>query len=119
MVAFQLLRNMVKIWEMCLKQNSRLKKLPVILPLLFYHGKQKWNISPHFADLIEKISSTEQYIPKFLHETIDISHIEDKDICGAILTRIFLITLKYAFKPELIEKLDEIFGMLNKISEKT
>jgi len=34
LVHFQLLRNMVKIWEMFIKQNSKTGKLPQIIPLL-------------------------------------------------------------------------------------
>ena len=36
----QLLKYMVKIWEN--KKKEHFKKLPVIIPMIFYHGKAPW-----------------------------------------------------------------------------
>jgi hypothetical protein len=33
---------MVRIWELFLKQNKKAKYLPVIIPLVIYHGKPRW-----------------------------------------------------------------------------
>ncbi|MBW7857574.1 MAG: Rpn family recombination-promoting nuclease/putative transposase [Leptonema sp. (in: Bacteria)] len=44
-VAFQLLRYLVRIWEKYLIENKNSKKLPVILPILFYHGENHWEVS--------------------------------------------------------------------------
>ena len=52
-VGFQLLRNMVKIWEGYLKQNKKAKKLPVIIPIVIYHGKEKWNLKNSIIPLFE------------------------------------------------------------------
>jgi len=40
------------LWELYLKQNPGECRLPGIIPVLFYHGKEKWNISTRFQDMI-------------------------------------------------------------------
>jgi predicted transposase YdaD len=37
----QLFKYLLKIWETTLKQE---KKLVAVLPLIFYHGKDKWEV---------------------------------------------------------------------------
>jgi len=76
----QLLRNMVKIWETFLKQNKKAKKLPVIMPIVIYHGKEKWNVKNSLVPLFEGTPETEKYIPDFRSEIFDISHIPDDHI---------------------------------------
>lgn len=44
LLPFQVLRNMVKIWEQFLKQNKRAKRLPSIIPLVIYYGNTTWNV---------------------------------------------------------------------------
>jgi predicted transposase/invertase (TIGR01784 family) len=53
-ICLQLLKYMVGIWELYLKQNEKAKYLPVIIPLVIYHGKPKWNISESFVSLFEE-----------------------------------------------------------------
>ncbi len=41
-IALQLLRYMVRIWEQSRKQQPKAKKLPIIIPLVLYHGRNTW-----------------------------------------------------------------------------
>ena len=118
-VGFQLLRNMVKIWEGYLKQHKRAKKLPVIIPVVIYHGREKWNIRELITSLFDEIEGTEHYIPDFKAEIYDISHIPDDRIKGEILLRVHFLLFKYIFRPDLFEKLHEILGILVKLSDKS
>ena len=118
-VGFQLLRNMVKIWEGYLKQNKKAKKLPVIIPIVIYHGKEKWNLKNSILPLFEEIDNTKQYIPDFKSEIYDISHIPDDKIKGEILLRVNLLLLKYIFRPDLFEKLHEILELFITLSNKS
>lgn len=116
---FQLLRNMVKIWEGFIKQNKKAKKLPIIIPILIYHGAEKWRFKNSIIPLFEEIEKTKHYIPDFKSEILDISHFPDDKIKGEILLQIHFLLLKYIFKPELFEKLHEIFELLGTLSGKT
>ncbi|MGC8482936.1 MAG: Rpn family recombination-promoting nuclease/putative transposase [Thermodesulfobium sp.] len=53
-VLLQILSYMVVTWETNLKQN---KDLIPIIPIIFYQGKEKWNMSDEFSDQFKSIKS--------------------------------------------------------------
>jgi predicted transposase/invertase (TIGR01784 family) len=118
-VCLQLLKYMVRIWELFLKQNKEAKYLPVIIPLVIYHGKPKWRINDNFISLFEDTTDLERYIPDFSFNLYDISHMQDEDIQGTTLLKIFLTTFKYIYSPELRNKLWDIFKLFLELSDKT
>jgi predicted transposase/invertase (TIGR01784 family) len=118
-ICLQLLKYMVGIWELYLKQNEKAKYLPVIIPLVIYHGKPKWSISERFVSLFEEPSEMEGYIPDFKYNLYDISHMPDEQIRGTPLLKIFLTTFKYIYSPELKKKLWEIFKLFLELSDKS
>jgi predicted transposase/invertase (TIGR01784 family) len=115
----QLLKYLVRIWEQFLKQNKEAKYLPVIIPLVIYHGKSKWELSKRFISLFEDTTDLEEYIPDFGFNLYDISHMPDEDIQGTPLLKIFLTTFKYIYSPELRNKLWDIFKLFLELSDKT
>jgi len=117
-ICLQLLKYMVRIWELFLKQNKKVKYLPVIIPLVIYHGKPRWSLSKRFISLFEEPTDLEQYIPDFRFNLYDISHMPDEEIQGTPLLRIFLTTFKYIYSPELRNKLWEIFKLFLELSDK-
>ena len=117
-ICLQLLKYMVRIWELYLKQNKKAKYLPVIIPLVIYHGEPKWSLSKKFISLFEDPADLGQYIPDFGFKLYDISHMPDGDIKGTPLLRIFLTTFKYIYSPELKNKLWEIFKLFLELSDK-
>jgi predicted transposase/invertase (TIGR01784 family) len=117
-ICLQLLKYMVRIWELYLKQNKEAKYLPVIIPLVIYHGKPRWSLSERFISLFEEPADFEQYIPDFGFNLYDISHMPDEEIQGTPLLRIFLTTFKYIYSPELRNKLWEIFKLFLELSDK-
>jgi predicted transposase/invertase (TIGR01784 family) len=123
LASFQLLKYKVKIWELYLKQNKKKKNekqfLPVIISQVIYHGKKKWSLDTRFIALFEETADLENYIPDFSYDLYDISHLPDEEIKGAVLLKIILKTLKYAFDPRLREKLKDIFKLFEQLSDKT
>jgi hypothetical protein len=87
LTAFQLLKYMVRIWELYLKQHGKAKTLPVIIPVVLYHGEQPWNIETNFISLLEAgcPGNMRAYIPDFRFILLDISHLPDEEIKGAVL----------------------------------
>jgi len=59
-----------------------------------------------------------EYIPEFRYLLLDISHSPDEEIKGSAVLKILLMSLKYIFKPQLRDKLGEIFGLFKKIKNK-
>jgi len=119
LTAFQLLRYMVKIWGLLIKQGQVHTKLPIIIPLVIYHGASAWRIDTRFTGLFcPPDDSLRVYIPDFNYMLYDISHLSDDGIKGAVMLRVSLLVLKYIFTPELKEKLAAIFSLLKDLKSK-
>ncbi|MEW6379208.1 MAG: Rpn family recombination-promoting nuclease/putative transposase [bacterium] len=112
-IAFHLLRYQVRIWELYLKQNETARGLPVIIPLVLYHGKKKWRVSVQFADLfMNSRPGLMAFIPDFSYLLCDLSAFGADQIKGRAVMRLFLILLKYIHDPELGRYLRELLPEL-------
>jgi hypothetical protein len=112
-----LLAYMCNIWK--LQINHERLPLPVIVPLVLYHGREKWSGS---NDLSHLMGGTHQqllaYIPDFSFVLVDLSKFSDDQIKGEILTRASLFLLKHVFAPGYEKKLPEILSLLRTLLEK-
>ena len=117
-VCLQLLKYMVRIWELFLKQNKDAKYMPVIVPLVLYQGKSQWKISQNFISLFEDPTGFEPYVPDFRFDLQDVSHMADEDIQGSPLLRMILTTFKYVDSPGIRNKLWDIFKLFLELSNK-
>jgi predicted transposase/invertase (TIGR01784 family) len=115
LIAFQLLRYMVRIWEQSLKQKQSL--LP-ILPLVIYHGRSRWRIPLEFESLLEVPEVLKPYVPAYQYWLCDLSQYSDEEIQGVITLRVGLLLLKYIFRADLRHRLGEIIGLVRAISER-
>jgi predicted transposase/invertase (TIGR01784 family) len=116
--ALQLLKYMIRIWELHLKQFPK-KELPVIVPLVVYHGETSWNAGLSLRDLI----GTDQellvaYVPHFDFLLYDLSEFSDDQIKGEVLLRVSLLVMKYIFRDELPGKLIEIMQLLKDLAKR-
>ena len=106
---FQVLRYMLNIWEMSMKQKER---LPIVIPIIVYHGTEKWIVKPlhsYFDNIDEELMP---FIPNFTYILSDLSMYSNEDIKNKVFKGIFLkaalLILKNSFNPEkLIEALDK------------
>jgi len=113
-IAFHLLRYQVRIWELFLKQNKNTRVLPVIIPLVLYHGQEEWRIGTRLCDLILQGHREEfkPYIPDFSYLLCDIPACPDDQIRGMAILRVSLLLLKYIHHPDLVKHLPWIFSLL-------
>ena len=92
-IAFQLLKYMTDIWEAKIKKEG-LNELPIIIPLVIYHGKDEWNIKISLGEMIngydELSDNIRKYIPNFEYLLYDISRYSDEEIKGQAQLRIVL-----------------------------
>lgn len=116
LVAFQLLRYFLRIWE----KHKTDKQFPLIIPLVLYHGKRNWAISREFASLIKhgKDKIYAKSTPNFEYFVCDLSKFDEAEIKGEITLRIILLLLKHIFNPNLKHKLVDIFQLFIEIPEK-
>ncbi len=114
----QLLQYMVQIWRQYNDQHPQLQ-LPIILPLVVYHGKKPWNIGMKFSDLMVKGSvAFNEYIPDFTYILYDLAKYRNSEIKGSINVKASLLLMKNIFNPELRVELDKIFSIIKDIKDK-
>jgi predicted transposase/invertase (TIGR01784 family) len=118
-VGFQLLRSMVKIWELYRRHHPRARKLPIIIPLLLYHGKQPCGYPNSLKPLFIEFPEAAVYIPDFRTVVVDISHLPDDAIRGQIMEQACLLLFKYALSPQLFDKLGGVLQLLQQLSNKS
>ncbi len=111
-VALQLLRYMLKIWA--LVPLRRGTYLPVIFPLVFYHGKRRWNVARHFNALFDQqvLERVKGYVPDFEYFLCDLSLHSATTIQGDNSLRAALLTLRSVFDDESIEWLVRLAELL-------
>jgi len=116
LVAFQLLRYLVRIWEQSLREERKYRLAPII-PVVVYHGRAVWRVGLDFADLFEGPEELLMYWPRFSYDLCDLSAYSDDDISGEITLRVGLLLLKYIFRDDLEERLPDILMLLRELSE--
>ena len=96
-IAIQLLRYMCNIWE-AMSKKEKMKKLPVILPIVIYHGKKSWNIEPSLAGILDgyhKLPETIRlYIPNFKYLLYDLTKYTEEELKGNAQLRFFFNILQ-------------------------
>ncbi|MFZ7120708.1 MAG: Rpn family recombination-promoting nuclease/putative transposase, partial [Eubacteriaceae bacterium] len=121
MVTLQLLKYMLRIWEQKVSKEKD-EKIPIIIPLVVYHGKARWTIGNKLSELIEGYKKLpggiKKYIPEYEYILYDISKYSDNEIKGNVKLQIFLKILRDIFENEeekFMETLRESIEILEKI----
>lgn len=115
-VSFQLLRYIVQFWEQRRRQGAT--KLPMVLPIVFYHGQEGWHVARRLNALIEPVGmfGLQQYAPDFEYCLRDVSLKGGAEIKGQAKLRTGLELMRYIFSPELARRLPDIFGNLRALT---
>ena len=71
-VALQILGYLVRIWEQEKKRRKQ-PPLPVVIPLVLYHGERDWATPIQFAALLEAPEVFTPFIPDFCYGLCDLS----------------------------------------------
>lgn len=116
----QILQYMAGTWYARIRDGATASApLPLVIPVLIYHGLRSWNFSLAFEDLFEAPSSDFfYYLPKFEHILHDISHLDASEIKGTIILQAVQLLFKYIQVPELRDRFPEIVGLLGTLGEK-
>jgi predicted transposase/invertase (TIGR01784 family) len=115
-IGLDLLRYRVRIWEQWLNAGNS-GRLPVVVPVVVYHGAATWRVSRQFADEVEEAPALRAYVPACVYHLIDLSGYQDDELRGAVMLHTALLTLKYIFRDELRERLPEILGLLRDLAQ--
>jgi predicted transposase/invertase (TIGR01784 family) len=120
MVGIQLMIYIAKIWERKMKKG----KLPLVIPLVVYHGEKKWNIKNDLISLIDGIETLpteiKNYIPNFQYIINDLSALSDEQIKGNVILQIFIKVVQSIYKgeEEFLKTVEEVSIALEHLEQK-
>ena len=109
-VALQLLRSMTPAWQAMHERG--LKRLPLIIPVVIYHGAKSWKVNEHFSTLLDLEPLPEalrQYALDFKYYLCDLSKFKDLEVIGQVGLPAVLQLMKHIFMSDLTPQLPQIF----------
>lgn len=100
--ALQLWKYKARIWEAYARgEADRLRALPAIVPLVFYHGRQPWTAPRSIAAMVsgqdERLQALEPTFGYFLR---DLGHIPVERLAADPAARAGLLVLRYSHRGE-------------------
>lgn len=116
-VAFQLLRYIVQFWERSKSQGC--EKLPLIVPIVLYHGQEQWNVPRRLNALVESagVENLLIFAPDFEYCLRDVSLNGPEEIKGGPRLRSGLSLMRYFFSDDLRHRLPEIFRNIREMAK--
>ncbi|MDU4803132.1 MAG: Rpn family recombination-promoting nuclease/putative transposase, partial [Clostridium butyricum] len=119
----RLLFYMTEVWRDILKntdKNQRKRKafkLPAIIPIVLYNGKNKWTAKMNFKEILSGYELFEDNILDFNYMLFDINRYDDEELINMsnLVSAIFLLDQEMN-EEELIRRLRKIIYVLKKIS---
>lgn len=119
-ISFQLLKYMLEIWETKVK-NKKTDELPIIIPLVIYHGKDKWCISRTLGEMIKGYGelpiNVQRYMPNYEYLLYDISKYKDEEIKGEVQLRIMLTIFRDIFTKDNKDLIETILKSIEYLME--
>ena len=95
--------------------NKSDKKIPLIYPLVIYHGKRKYPFSTNLSDLIDAPQSLiERYFLKPF-QLIDLGQIDDETLKKHAWAGVMEFALKHIFARDILPWLKDIAGTLHQL----
>ena len=106
LMAFRLLRYMVRIWDDFLRDHPGATRLPAILPLVLHHSPDGWTSPTDFHALLDldadALPLVAAHVPSFRFLLDDVSAESDEDLRARAMTalgRLVLFCLRHAREP--------------------
>lgn len=119
-ISFQLLKYMIEIWEAKIKKE-RTNELPIVIPLVIYHGSDSWNIKTTLGELITGYKNLpreiQKFIPDYEYLIYDISKYTDEEIKGEAQLRIILTIFRDIFTKDTRSLQKSIFRAVEYLQE--
>jgi predicted transposase/invertase (TIGR01784 family) len=118
----RLLSYMVRIWTKWIAEHGgsprRRPRLPLIVPMVLYNGKQRWTVSNAFIELFPEgdvRDALASMIPNFRYDILDLSQAPDDDIQGAALGQMVMLLLKWAGRDDFWDRFPEWLSTMETI----
>lgn len=103
LMAFRMLRYIMRIWDRYLNEQSNATRLPAVIPLVVHHNHRAWSGPTDVLDLLDLDRATadaaRQYLPRFRFLLDDLARVDEQALRARPLTpqaRMTLLLLKIA-----------------------
>ena len=92
-------------WTRIIQKENKVE-LPIIIPMIIYHGREKWNLKTDLRDMISGFNELPEYfkerVPVFKYDFFNIGEYRENDFEKLNkLTVMMLKAFKYAFEEDL------------------
>lgn len=119
----RLLFYMTEVWRDVLKNTDKSEvrrksfRLPAIVPIVLYNGKNKWTAKTSFREILSGYELFEDNILNFNYMLFDINRYSDEELYGIsnLVSAVFLLDQEMN-EEELIRRLRKLIYILKKIS---
>jgi predicted transposase YdaD len=123
LMAYRLLRYLVRIWDSWLKDHPNARRIPPIVPVVLHHSETGWTATTAFEDLLdvdaETLGAIAEHVPRFRFVLEDISHESDQALKARAMTalgRLALWCLRHARDPQvLLDRLGEWVDLVREV----
>ena len=115
---FRLLRYMTDAWTDFQKQYGHHRKLPVIIPIVFYTGTKEWNRPKFLNEVFESFFGSRQFIPDFNVVYIDLKNLDVELYRGMMVLFFMGLIMKLVHKDDFLEQLLEYSQEMSVLFEK-
>lgn len=99
----RLLTYQVRIWETFRKNNPKARRLPPVLPIVFFQDQGEWSPSPHFRNLLDLPEDLDpqwlDFLPDFKHVILNLSELELDAINQDLVLRVVIEALRSVLEP--------------------
>ena len=115
----QLLGYMVRIWTRFAEgKPARLRALPPIVPMLFYHGRSTWTVPQDFGEMVERDADTAPFVPTFRYDLHDLGVGPQEALSGDAPIRAVLSALRYVQRGDAVTR-EVLTAMLRDLPDGT
>ena len=115
----QLLGYMVRIWTRFAEgKPARLRALPPIVPMLYYHGRGSWTVPQDFGEMVERDADTAPFVPSFRYALHDLGVGPQAALSGDAPIRAVLSALRYVQRGDAVTR-EVLTAMLRDLPDGT
>lgn len=95
----QVLGYMVDIWQRLVDGDpGKIRKLPPIVPLVFYHGRRNWKVPTSIVDCFDADHGLAEYLRDLRYYVRNIGYIPDDELSADPEIRSGLLSLKHVYQ---------------------
>ena len=115
LMAYDVLRYMVRIWEAGQKQKPPAPLAP-ILPIVVYHGLAPWREPLDMGGLFPGPAAMRPHWPTFTYQLVDLSQAPEKVTAGMLHLEAALWALRNSHREDVVARLAELLRLLAELT---